>query len=237
MKKTLLLFGLALLTLTSCHKDDSNDIDSFNENLIAYYPFNGNSMNDVGSNHNGLVDGATLTSDINASDNSAYFFNGIDNAIRVNHDNVFNLSNEFTISVLVKADEIKTQTIIRKGETVNGPGTWPYGIELSITGDIVFTVTTENGNSINQVRKSGYLTNEWYLITGVFKDSTMFLYVNGQLEATTTVSGLVNTNTDPLLIGTRLSIPSSTFKGIIDEVRIYDAALNASDIQDLYNSL
>ncbi len=240
MKNYFLLFGLLLITLNSCTKDDKDDLaitDAHSENLIAYYPFNGNSLNEVNFDHNGTVEGAILTSDMNAVENSAFLFNGVDDVIKIDHHAVFNLSDAFTISALVNPQEIKTQGIIKKGAIVNGSGTLPYDISLSQTGDIVFTITTENGETINQVRKQGYQTNAWYLITGVLKDSEMLLYVNGTLQGSQSINGETNTNTEPLIIGSRLGLPSDTFKGTIDEVRIYNAALNASEVMQLYSNL
>lgn len=237
MKKFTLLLGLFVFTFYACDQDDdfpNGNGQTVVKNPIAYYPFNGNSLDEVGAN-DGTVDGATLTSDINDFANSAYRFDGVDDIIRVPHNLAFNLTNEFTISAFVKAEDIKTQDILRKGDAVNGSTTWPYGLSLSETGDIIFTVSTDFGAEINQVRKAGYLTNTWYLITGVFKDSTMYLYVNGVLEATLEVTTEVTTNTSPLLIGSRLGLPSDTFQGTIDEVRIYDVALELSDILELYS--
>jgi methyl coenzyme M reductase subunit C-like uncharacterized protein (methanogenesis marker protein 7) len=238
MKSSYLLFGLLLLTLISCNdNDDIVTTDLYPENLVAYYPFNGNSLNEINLENNGLVDGAILTADIGGSLNSAFSFDGIDDIIKINHNSIFNLSNDFTISALIKPEEIKTQHIVRKGASVNGTGRRPYGISLSATGDIVFSVTTENGQILNQARKQGYQINEWYLITGVFKDSEMLLYVNGELEVSEITNGQITTNTEPLLIGSRLSLPSDTFKGAIDEVRIYNVGLNEFEVREIYNNL
>jgi hypothetical protein len=238
MKKSYLLLGLLLLTLNSCNDHDEIVIsDLYPENLVGYYPFNGNSLNEIDFENNGLVEGAILTSDIGNSENSAFSFDGIDDTIKINHDAVFNLSNEFTISALIKPEEIKTQHIVRKGVSVNGTGRLPYGISLSATGDIVFSVTTENGQILNQARKQGYEINEWYLITGVFKESEMLLYVNGELEVSEITNAQITTNTEPLIIGSRLGLPSDTFKGTIDEVRIYNSGLTEFEVTEIYNNL
>lgn len=232
MKNLFLLLGMTFLTL-SCYDDD----DFYPNILVAYYPFNGNAINEVSSNNNGIIEGAILTSDIYSSENRAYYFDGIDDVIKINHSNEFNLLNEFTISALVKTEKIKTQQIIRKGANVNGEHASPYGISLSGSNDIIFTVYTENGQTINQVRKHGYEVNEWYLITGVFKNNSMYLYVNGVLGAFKKINGTINENSEPLIIGSRLSLPSDTFNGAIDEIRIYGSALNESEVKELYKNL
>lgn len=65
----------------------------------------------------------------------------------------------------------------------------------------------------------------------------MLLYVNGELEVTKNISGNITLNNQPLLIGTRLGLPSDTFKGIIDEVRIYNSGLSELEVAELFNNL
>jgi hypothetical protein len=238
MKNTTLLFGLLFLVLLSCNNDDDmQTIDTSNKNLVAYFPFNGNAIDQINLENTSLVKGAILSTDNQGIDNSAFRFNGIDDIIEINHSAALNLTNEFTISALVNPEEIKSQTIIRKGAAVNGIGTVPYGLSMSATGAITFTATTENGATINHVSKQGYQINQWYLITGVLKDSEMFLYVNGVLEDSVIINGESNTNSFPLLIGSRLRLESNTFKGVIDEVRLYNVALTESEILALQNNL
>lgn len=46
-----------------------------NAGLVASYPFNGNTNDESGNGHNGIVHGATLTADRFGSANRAYYFN------------------------------------------------------------------------------------------------------------------------------------------------------------------
>ncbi|MCD6275101.1 MAG: LamG domain-containing protein, partial [Candidatus Aenigmarchaeota archaeon] len=56
----------------------------------------------------------------------------------------------------------------------------------------------------------------------------MKLYVNGVKKATADYSVTISTNSNNLLIG-------NLFNGTIDEVVIYNRALSAEEILDLYN--
>jgi len=61
------------------------------------------------------------------------------------------------------------------------------------------------------------------------------IYANGNLIASRTVSGKKLDNwLSPLRIG-RYYVESTFFKGIIDEVRIYNRALSADEIKECYN--
>ncbi|MBW1295097.1 LamG-like jellyroll fold domain-containing protein [Aquimarina litoralis] len=202
--------------------------------LLAYYPMDSNSNDTSGFNNNGVVNGAVLTNDRFSNTDAAYYFDGVDDDISISDNNQIRLTNEFTISAWVFPEEIKSQVIMRKGSFVNGIFAVPYGLSMSATNDIIFSMTTD-GN-LTQVRKSGYNINQWYLISGVFKDQTMYLYINDELVAIETVEGQFNYNDSPLLIGTRLNLPSSTFKGAIDDVRIYNRALCTEEIIELYEN-
>ena len=202
--------------------------------LLAFYPMSSNAIDDSGFNNHGIVNGPILTNDRFSNSNSAYHFDGVDDEIVVSDNSQIRLTDEFTISAWVFPEEIKTQTIIRKGSAVNGIYAWPFGLGMSATNDIIFSITTDG--ELTQARKIGYNINEWYLISGVFKNQTMSLYVNDELVAIETVEGEFNYNTSPFLIGTRLNLPSSTFKGIIDDIRIYDKALCSDEIIELFEN-
>lgn len=215
------------------HLTHECDIDNASL-LLAHYPFNGNALDESGYNNHGLINTPNLTTDRFFEENKAYYFNGIDDVITIPDSEQLSLGEEFTISAWVYPEEIKSQQIIRKGSAVNGVSSWPYGLSLSGTNDIVFSITA--GGDLYQARKVGYNINEWFLITGVLKDQKMYLYVNGELNAVSPINGTIYDDQSPLLIGTRLNLPSSTFKGVIDDVRIYDTAICEEEIRTLFNN-
>ena len=66
-------------------------MESLNNDLVAYYPFNGNANDESGNGNNGTNNGATLTSDRFGNLNSAYNFPGIcDSGININLNNTSN---------------------------------------------------------------------------------------------------------------------------------------------------
>jgi hypothetical protein len=71
--------------------------------------------------------------------------------------------------------------------------------------------------------------NTWTFLTGTYDGSTMKLYVGGTLVASQAHTGSVTKTTDPLRIGGDWS--GEMFTGVIDNVRIYNRALSASEIQ------
>ena len=76
-------------------------------------------------------------------------------------------------------------------------------------------------------------TNKWYHVVVVWDGSLMRSYVNGALDLVDDSSGTIASGPD---INLMISHQSSSFNGIIDEVRIYNRALSAEEIRYHYNS-
>ncbi len=72
-------------------------------------------------------------------------------------------------------------------------------------------------------------TNRWNHIAGTFNNSQMNIFVNGKLDNSQNVSGLLNTTGNPLIIGADLTA-SKYYAGRIDEIRIWRIALNPGDL-------
>jgi hypothetical protein len=70
--------------------------------------------------------------------------------------------------------------------------------------------------------------NTWTFLAGTYDGTTMKLYVNGTLVASRTMAGSIATTTNPLRIGGDWS--GEMFTGVIDNVRLYNRALVASEI-------
>lgn len=98
-------------------------------------------------------------------------------------------------------------------------------------------------NGGNMIGVPSLAVDRWYHVAAVLDDwnsdgltvSDLRLYINGQeVSGTyTNPNELLNTgNTYPVRIGTHIAI-SNFFNGLIDEVRMYDAALSAEQIADL----
>ncbi len=80
-------------------------------------------------------------------------------------------------------------------------------------------------------------TNTWYHLVGVYDGTSVLLYTNGTLAATTALSGTYTPNTNPaypLTLGARHSTNSWPYGGCMDEAAFYTNALSASQIAAHY---
>ncbi|MEQ9404630.1 MAG: LamG domain-containing protein [Cyclobacteriaceae bacterium] len=196
--------------------------------VIAYYPFTGNAADHSGLNNHGVVTGATLTGDRHGNSNQAYFFDGIDDVINVPYHPQLDLQGAFTLSAWISPGSIKTQMILTRGGSPNPS----YKLSLTGTNEISFSA-----KAIGGVRAEGYEINEWYLLTAVYNNGVMTLYVNDkQVAQETYAPGTIDySQISNLQIGRRISYNDSFF-GKIDEVKIYCRALGSRDVYHLYHS-
>ncbi len=117
-----------------------------------------------------------------------------------------------------------------------------YGIVIdnnsgSYTGGLGWAVEFDDSSGINYHAKyvpgGGISLNTWYLVTGVWDSSTsnLYLYVNGSLVATQNETGHAPYGNS----GHVLSL-GSYVTGLIDDARIYNRALTATEVKDLYQA-
>jgi hypothetical protein len=115
---------------------------------------------------------------------------------------------------------------------------YPFRIELSGSNQIVFSAA---GSSTFKAQITSSATvNQWTHILCQKSGSSLQMYVNGALHASVTSNLLVNTfspftasaridNTDSLKIG-GYNTSTSNLTGVVDELRIYNKALTATEV-------
>ena len=86
------------------------------------------------------------------------------------------------------------------------------------------------GANANAFAASALATNSWTYLATTYDGANLRLYVNGTLAATQAKTGTITSSTNPLTIGSD-PIWGQYFNGLIDDVRIYNTALSASQIQ------
>jgi hypothetical protein len=198
---------------------------SSNNGLIAYYPFTNNANDAVGSN-NGTVNGATLTTDRFGNANSAYAFDGINDVVELNH--AFNGFTEFTISAWVKLNGANQANDLQA--IVSSDASGKFAHLQTIPGTANNCAVYINGNSNVLIDHPAPILNNWYQVTMVAKSGANKMYINGAevFSDATTFSNISNTNL--LRIGSGY-LNGRFFKGAIDEVKIYNSALTAAQVQ------
>jgi hypothetical protein len=71
---------------------------------------------------------------------------------------------------------------------------------------------------------------------GTFDGNTVTLYRNGSFVDSNTSPDQISPTNDDVGIGENLDKPGRVFDGAIDETRVYDRALNATEVAALYDA-
>ena len=216
---------------------DPNTIN-INEGLVAYYPFNGNTLDESGNGNDCTNHGATLTEDRFGNINSAYIFNGTSNYMdNLNPNLLPEGNNPRTISAWIMSTGTTElyQTIISYGTCSNNN---LFGIERAgDSGREFFENILAHFWNNYSFSTSIIEFNKWYHIVITYDQTNLIIYVNSKVEATTTKNINTVLNSYGLRIG--LSPPNDGwhqhFKGVIDDIRIYNRALSESEVLDIYN--
>ncbi len=215
-----------------------------NDNLIAYYPFNGNANDESGNGHDGIVNGAILVNDRFGNPNSAYRFDGINDNILV-----YNFpmpARELTISLWAKTDVEKKHMVFKQlPENINR-------VAASIHYYTTWT-TTNYPDSINFYWDYGNTSqgriyaclneaqlNEWehYIFQVSNENTFMKVFLNSELVIYDDIAVTLNDSIFTLAIGGSEYLDIGLFyQGVVDDINIYDGILDSGEISQLYNEI
>lgn len=213
--------------------DGANAGVNLQKGLMGYWPLNGNAKDATPYSTNGTVSGATLTNDRYNRANSAYSFNGtsayVDLPITPTYNNL-------TVSLWFNASSLSgssARLLANSHTDVDNKG-----FELMFrSGGATGFFDVGNGSANGMAGWTQQLVaGQWYHYVGVYDGSHVYAYLNNVQVASVNYSGgPIATSGYDVDIGRDSAYSGDYFSGIIDDVRIYNRALNANEIQALYN--
>ncbi len=112
-----------------------------------------------------------------------------------------------------------------------------YGFYIGVTSGTSVSCSSVNNNVFTS-STSSMTAGQWQFVACVMSSTTSrTVYVNGSAGTTDTTSSTVTTLPNTVTVGAtnHTSAFDNFFTGSIDEVRVYNRALSASEIQSLYN--
>jgi len=177
---------------------------------------------------------------VNGKYSNSLNFDGSDDYIEINPESTdLNLSQQGSISAWVKLASVPTAgnlfTIISEGGISGIYG--PFH-EIYNTSGTPKLCLWQDG-TINQwtcgTSDFSSLTNQWIFTTSVWDGSTTKIYINGQLENTQNRSGDTGNGTK-WGIGRNPYNDSRYFNGQIDDAKVFNYALTAEQVKNLYNA-
>jgi len=204
--------------------DKNSLLPNPNDGLVAYYPFNGNALDESGNGNDGTVYGATLTKDRNGKVNSAYRV-GNEGYIVIDHSSSLDITSDtgFTIIAWINRDSAQ-------------PSGYP-------------TIVTKHTGEQEQLLLSlqdGYLrfcsqnclieANNWSFIAVTNDNGLAKYYLNGKLVGTLTGYNTPHTTAN-VAIGRQLYGGGAwRYSGLVDDIYIHNRALTEAEIKQLYET-
>jgi hypothetical protein len=177
-----------------------------------------------------LLQGGTLGSYL-PPEQSALLFNGTDNA-QAPSTSSLNPTSQMTLEAWVNVRSLSPSMQGIAGSWDDLSGNHRTSMLWIQNGQLAFYLSHTGSDFPNVVSTTKVQTNEWYHVAGVFDGTTMFLYVNGVLEAKVNSPGGIATNSLPFNIGSVNGGGGSTkfINGQIANLRLWNVALSQSQI-------
>lgn len=209
---------------------------SYSNGLVAFYPFEGSVEDASGNNNDGTVyGGVTYTTDRFNNSNQAIHLDGVSGYIKVpNSSSLQSPVNSITLAGWIYVESFPSLQIAGILNKTDDPNYGQYNLSYQSwsTPSIVFTLGSSGaGLSAN----SQLNLSQWYFLTAVYDGASQKVYLNGSLVSSNTVSITISPDEKPLTIGIETPGETEYFTGKLDDLRIYNVALNAAEIQALYH--
>ena len=227
----------------------------FTDGLIAYYPLNGDAKDAGGNGLHGEPTNCKFVRVGSDPNNKAASFsgNGWIELPRVSSDeerkrNLNFGAGDFTYSAWIKTPHKQYARIVAQdwdSRMCRSISLRDGGKERS-TISVSFLVSDDEEDSGIVTTGNNVTDNKWHHVVGVRKDIDFFLAIDGSVVAETRVHyAKVNRQKEvgssdanaPVRIGARKSYKDAhtPYKGLIDNVRIYNRALSADEVKALYD--
>jgi hypothetical protein len=196
--------------------------------LVAAYGFEAASgttaADSSGKGNTGTISGATTSA--SGKFGRALSFDGVNDIVNVADSSSLDLTAGMTLEAWVRPDGTSWRTVLLKER--------PNGLAYALYG------STDNNRPSVEARTSvnfesrgpaALPTLTWSHLAATYDGSTLRLYVNGVQVSSVPRSGVssIEVGTGALRIGGN-TIWGEYFRGLIDEVRIYNRALSAAEI-------
>ncbi len=212
--------------------------------LVAYFTFDEEVNKIIDSSGNNLSGTISGVKSVDGKKGKALQFEG-QSYVKIGDSSLLDFNAEGTILAWVKYDSSGVGgVVLSKCKNTNSFGGCNYALKLD---NLTFNSASfwvgdgKSGSADNASLSSGAMVKEtWYYITGVFDKSSLKIYINGELKRSSSksMSNPPGINDFDLLIGSMNCASLSDcnhFKGLIDEVKIYNYALSATEIKADYD--
>lgn len=159
-------------------------------------------------------------------------FDGVDDYVDCGNDSSLNVTDAITIEAWVKTSSTSSMHFLNK----NALGT-NAGYNFQIVSEKAKAKIADGSDIVEVVSTTNVNDDSWHhlVTTADFTTNMMYIYVDSVQEDSEDVSSIDSmANTDPLFIGANIN-NYANFNGFIDGVKVYNRALSAEEVKQLYH--
>jgi len=221
---------------------------TINENLLIHYKFDGDTNDSSGNNYNGTPIGGAYTVDRFGNENSAFYFDGIDDYIDLLNISELKPDLPVSFSFWIKynsTDFMDQEVFDTSFEDDKSSGIWFNSQSSTGKYSVSFGNNTSNFTSSNRrtfVSEQIIEVTNWHHIAIVIQSiDDIKIYIDCE-DLGGVYSGSaqnLNYSSTPGSIGRHdrnTSLPANYFNGILDDFRYWNKSLTIDEINQLCNS-
>jgi hypothetical protein len=249
----IIVFSILLIGIISCGHDDEFNVDCLpshlQNGLIAFYPFNGGSLDDVSTNTNNIINPTTAntTTDRNGNSNCAYQFDNSqtdEEFLTTSNSNFLNGLDAFSVSIWYEPMDTtrsggSLEVLLGRGDEGRCPdrrGEWSIGLydcRRAVFGhnnSVWANIITGFPNGCQEEVVA--LTDKWHHVVATKNGDEYNIYFNGNLDESS--SGNANCSNLHLAEDIGDMFIGSKYTGKIDDILIYNRELSESEVTALF---
>lgn len=163
---------------------------------------------------------------------TALEFNGTSDYVDIPDNNNLDITNQITIEAWINADSWKPN--VWEGSIVckDGSGSSGYMLRCGENGKVNFNIGTGAWKEITTDPADSLSLNTWYHIAATYNGINQRIYINGRLVKEKATSGNILANSQNLRFGSSQYYPTRRYNGKIEEVRLWNIALDSLQIRE-----
>jgi hypothetical protein len=218
--------GLNQYEVEDLYKDTGDMVD-LSAGLVAHYPFSGNAEDHSGNENHLTVNGATLAEDRFGMTESAYSFDGKDDYLFTDLDD---RKGNFTLSLWAKANDIEQsryRSVINIHDKTPGSAAT---CQIHTSGGRYPTYQLFSSNP----ESFALVTTEWQHLAVTVSGKVVRFYENGKRVYSQELEGGEANKFSNIIIG-RNRHGKAIYNGSVDDVYIYNRAINNAEVARLFN--
>jgi hypothetical protein len=198
--------------------------------LVGHWKLDNDAQDNSGNGNNGTLTGGPTWAAAGRI-GAALSLDGVDDYVNCGNGANLNITDKVTLSAWVKTGDAANSEhnpFVVKGDT-------SYALKHNTGNTIEFFIYDGTWYAANSAVLTTAFNNEWHHVAGTYDGVQLKVYVDGVLAGSRLHTGVIASAAYDVNIGRDAQNTTRLYKGLIDDVRIYQGALPKSEIVKLAN--